>query len=99
MKPRAIRRLKMIAWLRDGGMCLDCGQRASETHEVVPRWYGERVWRIDNIISLCPWCHRLKHKGVGAHNRAARKRHLERLIELYSYDYGNEEPWAGILRG
>ena len=84
---------------RDYYLCQDCGQFTTNVHHICPlsrfgkneKW---RCWQMKNMITLCPTCH-----IPGAHTRAARKRHLERLIQKYDYEYDQEgnERWIAIL--
>ena len=47
------------------------GARYVEVHHVIPRKFQPQFWiekhkdltRLDNLCSLCPWCHRAIHHG------------------------------------
>ncbi|MBM3187571.1 MAG: HNH endonuclease [Chloroflexi bacterium] len=60
-----------------GHRCADCGAWGVEIHHIHGWLNG---WKLENLIPLCPDCHRHKNKGAGAHTRAARERH-ERMVE------------------
>ena len=83
---------------RDGGLCVQCDEEGRKTlaecvHHIVHRslYAEERIWRPENLISLCSQCHR------GADAKAMRSKHLGWLAKRYGYCYDGERPWSGYL--
>lgn len=62
------------------------GCRYVEVHHIIPRKYQPEFWverhkdltRLDNLCSLCPWCHRAIHHGEEELSRKI----LSRLYDL-----------------
>ena len=80
---------------RDEGACVDCGRAGGLLHHVAPKsmLMGRRKKERDqpkNLVVLCVVCDKM------AHTKAARKRHLTRLRELWGYKYP-DQPWLGLL--
>jgi len=83
---------------RDGEMCADCGQWATEVHHIISRRF-KGAWDVRNMITLCHWCHQLKNKGAGADTHAKRIEHIRWLAERYGYDYSDMgEKWQELVR-
>ena len=70
------------------------GCRYVEVHHVIPRKYQPEFWterhkdltRLDNLCSLCPWCHRAIHHGEEELSRKI----LSKLFDLrgLGFHYG-----------
>ncbi len=71
---------------RDGHRCWDCEAYTTEVHHVLSRRYSG-AWSCQNMLTLCPVCHRLDNKGGGAHTHEVRKRHLTELRDKFGYEY------------
>jgi len=80
------RELKLAVLERDGYRCCDCGRTTGEVHHIISRG-RKHAWRIENMITLCPMCHREGPGHTGAHTHEARKRHLTYLRKKYGYKY------------
>ena len=78
--------------VRDGGKCILCGEPAVDIAHIVPRSHAVKnsaaIWRKENMACSCRSCHR--------ETKAQRQKFLERMIELYGYDY-SMAPWAEYL--
>ena len=70
------------------------GSRYVEVHHIIPKKYQPAFWsgphkdltKLDNLCSLCPWCHRAIHHGEESLSRAI----LSSLFDLRSlgFHYG-----------
>lgn len=47
---------------RDKGKCVLCKKLAIDVHHIRPISKGGKTFDLDNLISLCYNCHKLKHK-------------------------------------
>jgi len=78
--------------VRDGYRCILCGKPAVDIAHIVPRSHAVKnsaaIWRKENMACSCRSCHR--------ETKAQRQKFLERMIELYGYDY-SMTPWAEYL--
>lgn len=80
---------------RDNWLCVDCGKLGGLVHHVAAKsmLMGKRKKERDqpkNLVVLCVLCDKM------AHTKAARKRHLTMLRELWGYKYP-DQPWSGLL--
>jgi len=83
-------------WARDKGRCLNCGEPATEVHEIIPRSMAgnrtmERIFRIDNMCCICRQCH------AKAANQKMRFRLLTEMQRRYNYVYPLDGPWREVL--
>jgi len=69
--------------VRDGGKCILCGEPAVDIAHIVPRSHAVKnsaaIWRKENMACSCRSCH--------IETKAQRQKFLERMIELYGYEY------------
>lgn len=60
--------VRQAALIRDGYLCVKCGQPAEEVHHIIhltPENIGDPkvTMNIDNVVSLCRACHFEEHKS------------------------------------
>ncbi|WP_420638053.1 DUF222 domain-containing protein [Candidatus Poriferisocius sp.] len=69
---------RMALFARDQG-CVDCGlaAQACEVHHILP-WEQGGPTNIDNLVLLCPKCHRRAHQDDHQHAYHKRRRHKPR---------------------
>lgn len=78
---------------RDGESCIICGQWAQAVHHIIPRSQlpGPRLdailWDVKNVCLLC-----VEHHDDNRHTGHGIRECIEKMIELYGYDY-NLNPW------
>jgi hypothetical protein len=53
----ADRLIQRLAIKRDFGRCQMCGYPGTEGHHIIHRRNHVLRWRLENIITLCHWCH------------------------------------------
>jgi hypothetical protein len=51
--------IQRAALARDKGLCQRCKNPAAEGHHIVHRRYFSLRWQLDNVVSLCRYCHSL----------------------------------------
>ena len=62
------RQIKNFVIERQHGVCADCGEPSDnyEIHHVLPRYQRpDLVFDINNVVALCPQCHKKRHKVQG----------------------------------
>jgi len=94
MALRQLRRNQVIA--RDKGRDILTLELGTDVHEIIPRSHFGRKG-ADKCYSLKNMCvlTRASHQRIHALGKAGITLLLQRMVELYGYEYG-DEPWAGF---
>lgn len=81
-------RVKYLVWLRDKGTCVGCGRWAPgepyydwSCAHYIPRSHGGRGDVPQNILTLCPECHRSYDEGPDREN--LKEKYLDYLEGVY----------------
>ena len=73
-----------------GGLCLRCGEPATDVHHVTPLQHGGAMFEYENLAPLCQRCHRAQHpvvlRGAMATTRGARMAGTDSDLEVTRYD-------------
>lgn len=77
-----IREITKKVYARDGGRCVLCGRKPVQVHEIEYRSKGrpqsEKIFRLENMVCLCEYHHRLWHESESF--RKAAKARLKDLL-------------------
>ena len=72
--------------VRDNYQCILCNAPAVDICHIVPRSHGVKnsavIWQPKNLACCCRSCHK--------ETRAQRRKFLERMQELYGYNYSRQ---------
>lgn len=67
-RKRVSAKVRAAVYERDGHACVLCGDtRAIHIHHVIPRSHGGSN-EEENLVCLCPYCHRIIHGEVTAND-------------------------------
>lgn len=79
--------VKRAVYIRDNGRCVLCGRPGDPWCHVVPRSQGG-LGREENIVTLCPDCHRSYDQGT---NRNALYARLVAYMKGFYPDWNRED--------
>lgn len=75
-------KVKSAVYARDNGLCVLCGREGVANAHVVRRSQGGRGIE-ENIVCLCPWCHRTFDEGRPEFRALAYERIVAHLKNFY----------------
>lgn len=52
---------------RDEYTCRYCGRKGNTAHHIFSRKFASLRWDLNNLLTLCPGCHRYQAHGYGIH--------------------------------